>query len=124
LKQWLVKSDGDVKDLTSCEVCKSPFLMNFYYSLLFAPCGDDRDRRAVWIPIILSLLLLMGMGTMLGLGAVKGDEGNTVVIALASLLGVLAVLCSLTATCMAKEFWFIRRIEEWEIESLAQRAES
>lgn len=120
LKLWLIQSEKDVKDLTSCEVCKAPFRMNFYYSLLFAPCGPGADRKYVWIPFALVLFLLIGISLVLTVSDREQNQQSSTVIVLTVLFSVAAGLCALMGVYLAKELWFIRTIEEWQIESLPQ----
>ena len=119
LKLWLIKSEKDEKDLTSCEVCKSPFHMNFYYSLTFAPCGSGPSRRCVWIPFGLVLLLLLGVGLLFCVSNEKEKRQSVTVVVLSVLLSSAAVLCAIMGIYLAKELWFVRTIEEWQIENLS-----
>jgi len=118
LKLWLIKSEKDEKDLTACEVCKATFHMNFYYSLTFCPCGSGTARRSVWIPFGLVLLLLLGVGLIFCVSGEKERRQSATVVVLAVLLSSAAVLCALMGLYLAKELWFVRTIEEWQIESL------
>ena len=92
--------------------------MNFYYSVFFDPCGKGSERKSVWVPFVLCLILMLGVGMIFCVASQKGEERDTVVLVLSALLSFAGLLCALMGVFLAKELWFIRTIEEWEIESL------
>jgi FtsH-binding integral membrane protein len=93
--------------------------MNFYYSLTFNPCGSGPARRSVWIPFGLVLLLLLGVGLLFCVSNKKEKRQSATVVVLSVLLSSAAVLCAVMGIYLAKELWFVRTIEEWQIESLS-----
>ena len=62
LKLWLLNSDKNEIDISSCEVCKSQFSMSLIYENFIAPCAQNSCKA--WIPCIIAIFLMLSILTL------------------------------------------------------------
>lgn len=113
LKAWLIKSDKEEKELTSCEICKAKFSMNFSYAFGFSPCCSGAYK--FWVPISVSLCMIF---IILGFYIQETRNDNISVDAKAfvySLLSFITFMSFLVSMMFWKNIWSDVQVVDWKI---------
>ncbi|CAG9317943.1 unnamed protein product [Blepharisma stoltei] len=116
LKLWLLHSDKDEMELSSCELCKCPLKMNFHYLTTCSPCGKEQSC-VPWLALFVALFFMIFVSGMFYLFSCKIIQDKTLVMTLGVIFSVFAVLCLLLSFGSALESCFERRVVEWDIEN-------
>lgn len=118
LKLWLLKSDKSEIDISSCEVCKTKFVMNFKYSHSITPCNENSCKS--WLPFLISCVMIIGILSFYYQGYFKTDSQGIMVIVISAIFTFIGLACLIFSGIKMSQVCIEKKVNEWCILNLSE----
>ena len=112
LKLWLLNSDKNEIDISSCEVCKSQFSMSLIYENFIAPCAQNSCKA--WIPCIIAIFLMLSILTLYFQGYLNNNP-TWFVLSISIILAIFGFTCCVLSIANIKNSCFERQVTDWNV---------
>ncbi|OMJ87491.1 hypothetical protein SteCoe_10827 [Stentor coeruleus] len=113
LKLWLLKSDKSEIDISSCEVCKTKFVMNFKYSHMLTPCNEYSCKS--WLPFLISCVMIIGILSFYYQGYFKSDSQGIMIIVISVIFSIIGLTCLILSGIKMSQVCIEKKVNEWSI---------
>ena len=120
LKTWIISQEGDIDD-AQCELCHTPFIMEFKIGRQCAPGESVKNGWSplIYLPVLIAVMLMLFLVIyLLANRYINISQGNTdqgYTVALMVTCGISGMVLFLLITNTLKELCFVMRLEAWHI---------
>ena len=113
IKTWLLASEKYETEISSCEVCKANYNMEFNYSAYLAPCSENAWK--CWVPFFIACVLSTGIMCFYLEGFMGGGPESMLIIAISIIFGAIALCCLAYSCRIVADVCLEFKITEWNI---------
>lgn len=110
---WLLKSDKVFNEISSCEVCRDEFSMNFEYIWKFQACSEVACR--FWLPFFVACCMISAILCFYFQGLMENNPGGVIVMSISVIFGVIALIAITMAGFRVKGVLFEKAVIGWSI---------
>ena len=120
LKTWLISQEGDIAD-AQCELCHTPFLMEFKIGRQCAPQESTKNGWSpfIYLPVLTAVMVMLFLVIYLlanrYINISKGQTEQGYTVALMVTCGISGLVLFLLITNTLKEICFVLKLEQWHI---------
>ena len=115
IKAWLLASEKYETEISSCEVCKARYNMEFMYSNVLAPCSENSWK--FWVPFFIACVLIGGILSFYFEGYMEGTAGGMLILTISLIFAIIALCCLFYSFKIIVDVCFDFKISGWEIKN-------